>query len=56
MSMTSSPCSTGWPALALSHEEIERFLASGQVRVDGQRVTDPYHPAANPATVVIALE
>jgi hypothetical protein len=40
-------------AAGLSTERIERHLSAGQVRVDGQVVTDPYQPAPPPGRVVI---
>jgi hypothetical protein len=32
-------------AAGICQESIERHLAGGHVHVDGERVTDPYHPA-----------
>ena len=43
-------------AAGICQESIERHLAGGQVRVDGERVTDPYHAAPRPAVIVLALE
>jgi 16S rRNA U516 pseudouridylate synthase RsuA-like enzyme len=40
-------------AAGLSQEEIERFLTAGHVRVNGELVTDPDHPAPKPASVVL---
>jgi hypothetical protein len=41
-------------AYSLSAERIEQHLASGRVRVDGERVTDPDHPAPKPAVISLA--
>jgi hypothetical protein len=40
-------------AAGLSQEEIERWLTAGHMRVDGELVTDPYHPAPRPASIVL---
>jgi hypothetical protein len=40
-------------AAGISRESIERHLAAGEVRVDGERVTDPNHPAPKPAVIAL---
>lgn len=40
-------------AAGLSMERIEWHLGAGRVEVDGQVVTDPYHPAPPPARLVL---
>jgi hypothetical protein len=40
----------------LTLDRIEEHLRAGRVRVDGQLVTDPYHPAPQSAVVVLALD
>jgi hypothetical protein len=43
-------------AAGISQDSIERHLAAGRVHVDGERVTDPYHPAPKPAVIVLMLD
>ena len=40
-------------AAGISPESIERHLAAGEVRVDGERVTDPNLPAPKPAVIAL---
>ena len=37
-------------------ERIEMHVNAGRVRVDGEAVTDPHHPAPPPARVVLAAQ
>ena len=40
-------------AARLSDERIEQHMSAGQVRVDGELITDPATPAPPPARIVI---
>jgi hypothetical protein len=40
-------------AAGISPASIERHLAAGEVRVDGERVTDPNLPAPKPAVIAL---
>jgi hypothetical protein len=44
------------PAAGLSIERIEQHLAAGRVRLDGERVTDPYTPAPAGTHIALALD
>jgi hypothetical protein len=37
----------------LSKAKVDAYLGAGQVRVNGEPVTDPNHPAPPPTTFVI---
>jgi S4 domain len=43
-------------AAGLSIERVEEHLTAGRVRVDGERVTDPYLPVPPNARIVLALD